>query len=65
MSSSVNSDLAIVRHVVATVAYRGFKILRDAPSDFGTFRIKADSRTPVEILALRSTVFSTRSRCAR
>ena len=41
----------LLRHTLATVAYRGSKPLRDAPSDFATFRIAPGSRTPGEILA--------------
>src|SRR5207244_909825 len=38
-------------HTVATVAYRGGKAVRGAPSRFGHFRAGATSRTSVEILA--------------
>ncbi len=57
MSSGVNSEIAMLRHAVATVAYRGSKILQDAPVGFGTFRIKVGSRTPVEILAHMGDLF--------
>lgn len=40
-----------LRHTLATLAYRGGKVLRGAPSDFGSFRIGSTSRTPSEILA--------------
>lgn len=43
--------VSMLRHTVATVAYRGSKVLRDAPAGFATYRIGPDSRTPVEILA--------------
>jgi hypothetical protein len=43
------SDL--LRHTIATVAYRGGKALRGAPDGFATFRVKDGSRTPGEILA--------------
>ena len=39
------------RHVLATIAYRGGKALRNAPESFGTFRIAETSRTPAQILA--------------
>jgi len=39
-----------LRHVVATLAYRGGKVLRDAPEGLATLRISDASRTPVEIL---------------
>jgi len=40
-----------LRHMVATLAYRGGKVLRDAPASFGTFKISEGSRTPSQILA--------------
>jgi hypothetical protein len=41
----------LLRHTLATVAYRGSKPLRDTPPEFATFRIATGSRTPGEILA--------------
>lgn len=41
----------LLRHTLATVAYRGGKTLRDAPGSFATFRSGPSARTPVEILA--------------
>jgi hypothetical protein len=41
----------LLRHAVATVAYRGSKPLRGAPSSFASFRASDTARTPVEILA--------------
>ena len=40
-----------LRHTVATLAYRGGKVLRDAPSDFSAFKAGPTTRTPSEILA--------------
>ena len=40
-----------LRHTVATLAYRGGKALKDAPESFGSFKIGATTRTPLEILA--------------
>jgi hypothetical protein len=45
------SDLALLRHAVATLAYRGGKALRDAPAGFEDFRAAAGSRSAGEILA--------------
>jgi len=42
---------ALLRHTVATVAYRAGKTIRGAPASFATFRIADGSRTPAEILA--------------
>lgn len=41
----------LLRHCLATVAYRGGKTLRDAPHSFANFRSAETTRTPVEILA--------------
>jgi hypothetical protein len=41
----------LLRHAVATLAYRGGKALRGAPAEFGIFRVAEGSRLPVEILA--------------
>jgi hypothetical protein len=41
----------IVRHLVATLAYRAAKVLRDVPPGFGTFAITPGTRLPVEIVA--------------
>jgi hypothetical protein len=40
----------MLRHTVATLAYRGGKTLRGVPPGFGGFRIGAKTRTPIEIL---------------
>ncbi len=39
----------MLRHTLATLAYRGGKALRDAPPEFAEFR--GGTRTPVQILA--------------
>jgi hypothetical protein len=41
----------LLRHIVATIAYRGGKTIRDAPDAFATFRGGESIRTPGEILA--------------
>src|SRR5438309_1729500 len=41
----------LLRHTVATLAYRGGKALRGAPDGFAGFRVSAKTRTPGEILA--------------
>ena len=40
-----------VRHIAATIAYRGAKTLRGAPESFADFRASDSSRTPAQILA--------------
>ena len=41
----------LLRHMVATIAYRGGKTLRGAPESFATFSVSDSSRTPAQILA--------------
>ncbi len=41
----------LLRHTLATLAYRGGKALRDAPAGFGSFRAGPGSRSAGEILA--------------
>ena len=52
-SSNSVSDLKreMLRHTVATLAYRGAKSIDGAPAEFGNFKPSETSRTPVEILA--------------
>jgi hypothetical protein len=40
-----------LRHAVATLAYRGGKVLRGAPDGFAEFRLSGTTRTPGELLA--------------
>ncbi len=48
--ASFDGDRALLRHTLATLAYRTEKVLRDAPADFGAHRIGPATRTPLEIL---------------
>ena len=41
----------LLRHMIATLAYRGGKALRGAPDGFAQFRAGETTRTPGEILA--------------
>jgi hypothetical protein len=41
----------LLRHTLATLAYRGGKAIRNAPESFGEYRSAESSRTPVQILA--------------
>ena len=47
----LDSKREVLRHMVATVAYRGGIAVVDAPESFGTFRPHETTRTPAEILA--------------
>jgi len=51
MSPALDSRNAILRHTVATLAYRAGKALRGAPAEFASFRAAEGTRTPIEILA--------------
>ena len=48
---------ALLRHTVATLAYRAGKTLRGAPPDFAAFKAAPATRTPVEILAHMGDLF--------
>src|SRR5574339_270489 len=43
-----------LRHVVATLAYRAAKVLRDLPEGFGTASFGLSTRRPVQIVAHRA-----------
>lgn len=49
--AAARTDCALLRHAVATLAYRGGKALRGAPAAFGEFRAGDSTRTPGQILA--------------
>jgi hypothetical protein len=41
----------LLRHTVATLAYRAEKVLRDAPASFGGMRLSPSSRSALEIVS--------------
>jgi len=41
----------LLRHLIATIAFRGNVAIREAPDDFSNFKPVSDVRTPGEILA--------------
>jgi hypothetical protein len=51
MNPSNEPDRLLLRHALATVAYRAGKTLRDAPESFGNFETGQPPRTPARILA--------------
>jgi hypothetical protein len=51
MTSMSDPTRQLLRHAVATVAYRAGKALRGAPNHFDTFHIGDKTRTPAQILA--------------
>lgn len=56
-NSAPDQKREFLRHALATLAYRGGKALRDAPSEFASFRVAEGSRTPGEILAHLADLF--------
>jgi hypothetical protein len=51
MMTESNTARNLLRHTLATLAYRGGKTLRDTGPDFARFRAGERTRTPLEILA--------------
>ena len=51
MTTETDTARDLLRHMLATLAYRGGKTLRDTGADFATFRASEKTRTPLEILA--------------
>jgi len=48
---SLDTSRQLLRHILATLAYRAGKTLRNAPEGFAVFQASEATRTPVEILA--------------
>lgn len=48
---SVDAKRELLRHMIATVAYRGGIAVSGAPESFGMFRVSEGTRAPGEILA--------------
>ena len=57
MSTSPDPTRQLLRHTVATVAYRASKALRGSPDHFATFHIGDKTRTPAQILAHMGDLF--------
>ena len=49
--SAAGASRGLLRHTLATLAYRGGKALRGAPASFAEFRAAEGTRTPGQILA--------------
>jgi hypothetical protein len=50
-TSNTGAARNFLRHTLATLAYRGGKVVRDAPPHFAGYPIATGSRTPARILA--------------
>ncbi len=57
MSTPSDPARQLLRHTVATVAYRGGKALRGTPESFATFTLGDSPRTPANILAHMGDLF--------
>ncbi len=55
--NTTDPDLPLLRHTVATLAYRAAKAVRGAPAAFGEFRASPSSRTPLQILGHMGDLF--------
>ena len=55
--SAPDGDLPLLRHTLATLAYRAGKAVRGAPASFGDFRAGEGGRTAVQILAHMGDLF--------
>jgi hypothetical protein len=51
MNAATDPTRQFLRHTIATLAYRGGKVLRDVPDTFASFRAGETTRTPSQILA--------------
>lgn len=47
----MNDSRQMLRHTLATLAYRGGKAVRGAPEGFAAFKAGPSTRTPAEVLA--------------
>lgn len=56
---------SLLRHTVATLAYRAEKVLRDVPDDFANLRVSPATRTPHQILTHLGDLMEWAERMAR
>src|SRR3981081_3708991 len=49
--SNPDTKREMLRHTMATLAYRGTKALRGAPDSFASYQASQTTRTPAQILA--------------
>lgn len=64
-TQAATSSRQLLRHAVATVAYRGGKALRGAPDSFAKFKVGEKSRSPEQILAHIGDLYDWALSCAR
>ncbi|PWB68645.1 hypothetical protein C3F09_11265 [candidate division GN15 bacterium] len=51
------TDREMLRHTLATLAYRAAKAMRGAPASFADFKLRPDSNTPVQLAAHMGDLF--------
>jgi hypothetical protein len=51
ITHAIDPERALLRHTIATLAYRGGKAVRGAPESFSSFAIGTPPKTPGQILA--------------
>ncbi len=51
ITNAIDPERALLRHTIATLAYRGGKAIRGAPESFSSFKIGDPPKTPGQILA--------------
>jgi hypothetical protein len=51
ITNAIDPERTLLRHTLATLAYRGGKALRGAPESFSSFKIGNPPKTPGQILA--------------
>lgn len=56
MTEASAEQRKLLRHFLAALAYRTQKALRDAPADFGSFRVASEVRTPSELVCHMTSV---------
>ena len=64
-TQATTSSRQLLRHTVATVAYRGGKAVRGAPESFAAFKAAPASRAPAQILAHIGDLYDWALSCAR
>ena len=57
MTASSDSSVSLLRHTLATLAYRAGKAVRGAPAQFAGFQAAPGVRTPAQILAHMGDLF--------
>ena len=50
-ATAPTTAIQLLRHALATLAYRAAKVLRNVPGDFPDFRPSPSSRSPLEVLS--------------